>query len=96
MDPLMLLTSFVSTVTIIGFVYSLLQRFKMEDIDDHICRLETKINKFEKRLDTRVNKLEERLDSKMIKLEERRFWLATNKKLEDEILEERIKSSKNV
>jgi len=61
MDPLMILTSFVSTVTIIGFVYGLLQRFKIEDINDHVCRLETKINK-----------------------------------LEDEILKERIKSSKNV
>lgn len=74
MDPLMILTLFVSTVTIIGFVYGLLQRFKMEDIDDHVCRLETRMDK----------------------LEERMFWLATDKKLEDEILEERIKSSKNV
>ncbi|PWU15531.1 MAG: hypothetical protein C5B45_02450 [Chlamydiae bacterium] len=55
----------------------------MEDIDDHVCRLETKINK-----------RNERLDSKMIKLEERRFWLVADKKLEDAILEERIKSSK--
>ncbi len=72
----------------VSLVYGFLQKFKADiraDIHNHISRLET-----------RMDKLEKRLDSKRIKLEERRFWLATDKKLEDEILEERIESSKNI
>jgi CHASE1-domain containing sensor protein len=53
MDPLMILASLVSTVTIIGFAYSLLQHSKIEGIDDHVCRLETRINKLEERFDSK-------------------------------------------
>ncbi len=39
------------------------------------------------RFDARIDKLEKRMDS----LDERMFWLATGKKLEDAILEEKMK-----
>lgn len=103
MDLLAILTLLAAAVS---FVYGFLQKFKADiraDIHNHISRLETRMDKFtiranklEEYLDPRVDKLEKRLDSKRIKLEERKFWLATDKKIEDEILEERIKSSKNV
>ncbi len=99
MDLLAILTLLAAAVSL---VYGFLQKFKA-DIHNHIDRLETRMDKFairanklEERFDVRVDKLEERLDSKIIKLEERRFWLTTDKKLEDEILEDRINSLKNV
>ncbi len=83
MDLVVILTSLAATVTVIGFVYGFLRNFKT-DINNHIDRLETRIDKLEERLDSRVNKLEERM-----------FWLATGKKLEDAILEEQIKRQKS-
>ncbi|MGL4540271.1 MAG: hypothetical protein ACRCU0_04765 [Candidatus Rhabdochlamydia sp.] len=83
MDLVVILTSLAATVTVIGFVYGFLRNFKT-DINSHIDRLETRIDKLEERLDSRVNKLEERM-----------FWLATGKKLEDAILEEQIKRQKS-
>lgn len=101
MDLVVILTSLAATVTVIGFVYGFLRNFKT-DINNHIDRLETRMDKFEirmnkveERLDSRVNKLEERLDAKANKLEERMFWLATGKKLEDAILEEQMKRQKS-
>ncbi|MGB7128721.1 MAG: hypothetical protein WBD50_06515 [Candidatus Rhabdochlamydia sp.] len=53
MDPLMILTSLAAVVTVIGFVYGFLQNFKAEiktDINDHISRLETRIDNLEERM----------------------------------------------
>ncbi|QYF48699.1 hypothetical protein RHABOEDO_000903 [Candidatus Rhabdochlamydia oedothoracis] len=83
----MILTSLAATATVIGVIYGFLQNFKAEikvDINNHIDRLETRMDKLEERLDARVNKLEERM-----------FWLATGKKLEDAILEEQMKRKKS-
>ncbi|PWU15532.1 MAG: hypothetical protein C5B45_02455 [Chlamydiae bacterium] len=55
-----------------------------QNINNHIDRLGTRIDKLEERLNARVNKLEERM-----------FWLATGKKLEDAILEEQMKRKKS-
>ncbi|MGL5627318.1 MAG: hypothetical protein ACRDDW_07430 [Candidatus Rhabdochlamydia sp.] len=101
MDLVAILTSLATAITMIGFVYGFLRNFKI-DINSHIDRLETRMDKFEikmykmeERLDSRMNKLEQRLDSRVNKLEERMFWLATGKKLEDAILEEQIKRQKS-
>ena len=79
MDFAIILTLLATTITIIGFVYGLLRNFKADiktDINGHIDRLESRMDKFE---------------HKMNVLEERMFWVATGKKLEDAILEERMK-----
>ncbi len=90
MDLAIILTSLATAITVIGFVYGFLRNFKT-DINSHIDRLETRMDKFE----IRMYKMEERLDSRMNKLEERMFWLATGKKLEDAILEEQMKRQKS-
>lgn len=75
MDFAILLTLLAATATIIGFVYGFLRNFKT-DINSHIDRLEKRMDGFE---------------LKITSLEERMFWMATGKKLEEVILEERIK-----
>lgn len=75
MDLAIILTLLATTVTIIGFVYGFLRNFK-DDINGHIDRLEKRMDVFE----TRITSMEERI-----------FWMATGKKLEDAILEERMK-----
>jgi hypothetical protein len=62
-------------VTTIGFIYAFLRNFK-SDINAHLDKMEKRLDKMESRIDT---------------LEERMFWLATGKKLEDAILEEKMK-----
>lgn len=68
MDWTTIITSIVSGITVVGFIYGFLRNFK-SDINSHLDRIENRVNV----------------------LEERMFWLATGKKLEDAILEERIK-----
>lgn len=78
-------TTIVSAATVIGFVYGFLRNFKI-DINAHIDRLEKRMDRLEKRMDSFENKL--------ISLEERMFYMATGKKLEDAILEEKMKRAK--
>ncbi len=89
MDLPFLLTLIAASVTIIGFVYGFLRNFQYDikkDINAHIDRLEKRMDSFDKRMDS--------FESKMTSLEERMFWAATGKKLEDAILEERMKKPK--
>ena len=74
-------TCIATGIAVIGLVYSFLRNFKT-DINGHIDRIEKRMDKFEGRMD----KFEARMDM----LDERMFWLATGKKLEDAILEERL------
>ena len=63
-----------------------LRNFKTDikdDINAHIDLLDRKMGSMNQRMDT--------FESKIISLEERIFWMATGKKLEDAILEERMK-----
>lgn len=85
MDIAILLTLLATTITIIGFVYGFLRNFKT-DINAHIDRLEIRMD----RLDTRMDLFEHKLMS----LEERMFLMLTGKRLEDAILEERLKNPK--
>lgn len=41
-----------------------------------------------------INKHIDKLDNRITSMEERMFWMATGKKLEDAILEERLKNPK--
>lgn len=75
MDLAIILTLLATTVAIIGFVYGFLKNIK-DDISGHIDRLEKRMDIFESRITS---------------MEERIFWMATGKKLEDAILEERMK-----
>lgn len=71
-----LVCGFVATTfTVIAFIYGILRNFKT-DINAHIDKLEKRMDTFE----TKINSIEERM-----------FWMATGKKLEDAILEERLK-----
>lgn len=56
MDLAVILTSLATAVTVIGFIYGFLRNFKI-DINNHINRLETRMDKFE----IRMNKMEETL-----------------------------------
>lgn len=71
---------------IVSILYQYLRNFKT-DINAHIDgvekRLNERMNQFDKRMDN--------LESKIISIEERMFWMATGKRLEDAILEERLK-----
>lgn len=75
MDILLFLTIIGTAVTTIFAIYGFLRNFKA-DINSHIDRLEKRMDKFENRMEA---------------LEERIFWIATGKKLEDAILEEKMK-----
>lgn len=85
MDYTVILSFLATTITIIGFVYGFLRNFK-EDINGHIDRLEKRMDQFERRMDL--------FEHKILSIEERMFYMATGKKLEDAILEERMKNSK--
>jgi len=56
MDLAVILTSLATAVTVIGFIYCFLRNLKI-DINNHINRLETRMDKFE----IRMNKMEETL-----------------------------------
>ena len=100
MDLATILALLATTITILGFVYGFLRNFK-NDINGHIDRLERRMDKFEsrmisleERIDARMISLEERIDARMISVDERMFWMATGKRLEDAVLEERMKKPK--
>ena len=79
MDFVLFCTIIGAAVAVIASVYQFLRNFKIDiktDINGHIDRLEKRMNNFE----NKINSIEERM-----------FWMATGKKLEDAILEERIK-----
>lgn len=75
MDLVLFFTIIGAAAAVIASVYQFLRNFKT-DINSHIDRLEKRMDNFE---------------SKMNSMEERMFWMATGKKLEDAILEERMK-----
>jgi len=75
MDLALILTMIGTGIAVIGFVYAFLRNFKI-DINCHIDKLERRLDQFENRMNL---------------LEERMFWMATGKKLEDALLEERLK-----
>jgi hypothetical protein len=79
------IVTLASALTVIGFVYGFLRNFKA-DINGHIGRLENRMDKLDHRMDT--------FEHRIISLEERMFWMATGKKIEDAILEDRIKREK--
>ncbi len=86
MDLTLIVTIVGSAAALIACIYAFRQGLKTDlrnlkidlkdDINGHIDRLETKMGRFDSRMDA---------------LEDRIFWLATGKKLEDAILEERMK-----
>lgn len=86
MDLGLIVTVIGCAAAVIGCIYSFrmglkndLRNLKIDikdDINGHIDRLDTSMGRFQSRMDT---------------LEERMFWIATGKKLEDAILEERMK-----
>ena len=85
MDYVLFFTIIGTAAAVIGFIYSFLRNFKM-DINSHIDRLESRMDKFDQRMDI--------FENRMMSLEERMFYMATGKKLEDAILEERMKNPK--
>ena len=86
MDWGLILAVVSSAAAVIGCIYAFRQGLKndlrnlktdiQDNINGHIDRLESRMDSF---------------DSRMSTLEERMFWMATGKKLEDAILEERMK-----
>jgi hypothetical protein len=68
----------------VALVYIFLQNFK-EDINNHIDRLESRMN----RMDIRADKFENRMSL----MDERMFMVLTGKQLKDAILEEKLKKN---
>jgi len=52
------------------------------------------LRNFKNDINSHIDKLEARLEARMNSLEERMFYMATGKKLEDAIKEERMKNPK--
>lgn len=77
-----ILTQLATTIIIIGFIYGFLRNFKLHIIAQ-IDRLERRIDNFDSRVD--------KFDARMERFEKRMFLMATGKKLEDTILEERVR-----
>jgi len=82
LDIVSILTTIGTAAAVIGLMYTFLRNFKSDIKAD----MEKSIGKLEKRMD--------RFESKITSIEERMFWMATGKKLEDAILEERMKNPK--
>lgn len=85
MDLVLLLTTLGAAAAVIGVVYQFLRNFK-SDINGHIDRLDKRMDNLDRRMDN--------FEFKINSLEERIFWLVTGKKLEDAIIEERMKRPK--
>lgn len=68
----------VGSLSTIAFVYGFLRNFK-NDINSRMDKFEERMNRFE---------------NKLVSMEERMFWMATGRKLEDMIKEERMKNPK--
>jgi hypothetical protein len=77
MELSIIVTLIATTITIIGFVYGFLRNFKADIIG--------RTDRIEKRMDL--------FEHKLMSMEECMFLMATGKKLEDAILEERMKNS---
>ncbi len=82
MDTPTMLTCIASAITTIGFVYGFLRNFRA-DINSHLDRLDKRMDRLEQRMDI--------FEKKLISIEERMFWMATGKRIEDVILEEKLK-----
>lgn len=73
-------SAIITGLTVIGFVYGFLRNFKI-DMISHFDKLEKRMDRCEQRTD---------------QLEERIFMVLTGKKLEDAILDERMKRDNNL
>lgn len=58
-------------------------------------KLETNMDHRFMSMDNKIISLENKFENKITSLEERMFWMATGRKLDDVILEERMKKSNN-
>lgn len=104
LDFVLIVTVLGSAAAVVGLIYSFIKSLKddlrnskidiKQDINSHIDLLNRKIEDNNIILDKRMGYIDLRMaafESKMQSIDERMFLILTGKKLEDAILEERMK-----
>lgn len=94
MDIILFLTVVGTGLTVISFMHTIIKNLK-DDVNRNIEKLETNMNRRFESMDNKIISLETKFENKINSLEERMFWMATGRKLDDVILEERMKKSSN-
>ncbi len=72
-----------SALAIIAFIYRFMRNFR-KDTNRQIDKIDNQINRMERRMEMRMDNMDQKI-----------FWTLTGKKLEDVILEQKIKRTKN-